>query len=100
MDYKAEAVNRMQKYIKENITEDLTLAVLSQTCGYSPWYSYRLFLQYTGYSIADYIRKLRLSVSALKLRDQKVKILDAALDACFSASESYSRAFRKEFKMN
>ena len=100
MDYKAQAVYRMQKCIKENMEEKISLSVLSAACGYSPWYSYRLFLQYTGYSPSDYIRKLRLSASALKLRDEKVKIIDVAYAAGFSTPESYSRAFRKEYKLN
>ena len=100
MDYKAEAVCKMQNYIRENITEEITLSALSKACGYSPWYSHRLFAFYTGYSPSDYIRKLKLSLSALKLRDEKIKITDAALDAGFSAPESYQRAFYKEFGLN
>ncbi len=95
MDHKAEAVFRMQNYIRENIDKEITLSALSSGCGYSPWYAYRLFLLYTGYSPADYIRKLRLSNSALKLRDEHVKIIDVALDAGFSTPESYQRAFFK-----
>lgn len=100
VDFKAEAVYKMQNFIRENITEEITLAALSSACGYSPWYSYRLFLLYTGYSPSDYVRKLRLSVSALRLRDERVKIIDAALDAGFSTPESYTRAFYKEFGLN
>lgn len=100
MDYKAEAVYKMQKYIKENITEEITLSALSSAAGYSPWYSYRLFVQYTGLSPSDYIRKLKLSVSALRLRDERVKIIDIAFDAGFSTPESYQRAFYKEFGLN
>jgi len=100
LDYKKEAVYKMQNYIRENLSGEITLAVLSSACGYSPWYSYRLFVLYTGYSPSDYIRKLRLSNSALKLRDKKVKIIDAALDAGFSTPESYQRAFYKEFGLN
>jgi len=91
----------MQNYIRENIDKEITLSALSSGCGYSPWYAYRLFLLYTGYSPADYIRKLRrLSNSALKLRDEHVKIIDVALDAGFSTPESYQRAFFKEFGLN
>lgn len=100
MDFKAEAVYRMQNYIHKNITEEISLSALSSACGYSPWYSYRLFQLYTGFSPSDYIRKLRLSLSALKLRDERVKIIDAALDAGYSTPESYQRAFHKEFGLN
>lgn len=100
MDYKAEAVFKMQKYILKHTTEEITLSALGAECGYSPWYSYRLFLQYTGYSPSDYARKLRLSNSALRLRDNHVKVIDAALDAGYAATDSYQRAFYKEFGLN
>lgn len=100
MDYKAEAVYKMQSYIAEHIGEEITLSALSAACGYSPWYSYRLFQQYTGLSPADYIRKLRLSNSALRFRDERVKIIDVAIDSGFSTPESFQRAFYKEFGLN
>lgn len=100
MDYKAEAVYKMQNYIRDNLSEEINLSALSRVCGYSPWYSYRLFVQYTGHSPSGYVRRLRLSTSALRLRDERVKIIDAAWEAGFSAPESYQRAFYKEFGLN
>lgn len=97
MDFKAEAVYKMQQYIRANIDKEINLSDLSEACGYSPWYAHRLFMAYTGYSPSEYLRKLRLSHSALRLRDEKVKVIDVALDAGFSTAESYSRAFYKEF---
>ena len=49
---------------------------------------------------AAYIRRLRLSKSALKLRDEKVKIIDIALDIGFESVDGYQRAFYKEFGCN
>lgn len=40
---------------------------------FSPWYTHRIFKACTGISPADYIRKLRLSKSALRLRDETMK---------------------------
>lgn len=100
MDYKAEAVYKMQNYILEKISEEIALDDLSTVCGYSPWYSYRLFLQYTGFTPSDYMRKIRLTNSALRLRDEREKVIDVALEAGFSTPESYQRAFFKEFGIN
>ena len=49
---------------------------------------------------AVYIRRLRLSKSALRLRDEKVKIIDVALDSGFESVDGYQRAFYKEFGCN
>ena len=67
---------------------------------FSPWYSYRLFREHTGVSVADYIRRLRLSRSALRLKNGKERIIDAAFHLGFGSVDGYTRAFRKEFGCN
>jgi AraC family transcriptional regulator len=100
MEEKIEAVQRMQDYIAEHLSENITLTVLSSVSYYSPWYSYRLFLQHTNMTPADYVRRLRLSKSAIKLRDESCKIIDAALELGFGSVDGYQRAFFREFGCN
>lgn len=100
MEEHIEAVQRMQDYIQLNLDKEITMADLSRVSMYSPWYSYRLFVQLLDMTPAVYIRRLRLSKSALRLRDEKVKILDVALDAGFESVDGYQRAFYKEFGCN
>ena len=94
------AVQRMQEYINENITQKITLADLAGASYFSPWYSYRLFKQHTGLAPADYIRKLRLTESAKRLKNDGCKVIDAAYDAGFDSVDGYQRAFRREFNCN
>lgn len=94
------AVQCMQDYIETHLFENITLAVLSKVSLYSPWYSYRLFVDKLGMTPADYIRKLRLSKSALKLRDNDCKIVDVAFEMGFGSVDGYQRAFRREFLCN
>lgn len=94
------AVQRMQDYIEAHLYEDITLADLAKVSLFSPWYSYRLFKSYTNYTPVDYIRRLRLSKSAMLLRDEKRKIIDIAYDMGFQSIEGYQRAFFKEFGCN
>ena len=100
MDERIEAVQRMQDYIESNLAEDILLADLAKAAGYSPWYSYRLFHSLLHMTPAVYIRRLRLSKSALRLRDEKVKIIDVAYDSGFESVDGYQRAFYKEFGCN
>lgn len=100
MQETVEAVQRMQDYIEENLGGNITLAALSRVSLYSPWYSYRLFTQWTGLTPADYIRRLRLSKSALKLRDQVCRIADVAFEMGFGSVDGYQRAFQREFGCN
>ena len=100
MEEHREAVQRMQDYIAEHLWENITLADLSAVSLFSPWYSYRLFTQWTNMTPADYIRRFRLSKSALKLRDEACKILDVALELGFGSVDGYQRAFFREFGCN
>ena len=76
------------------------MADVARVSLFSPWHARRLFIEYTGVTPSDYIRKLRLKQSALKLRDEDVKVLDVALDLGFGSVDGYQRAFRKEFGCN
>ena len=100
MDERIEAVQRMQDYIENNLAQDISLAELAKAAGYSPWYSYRLFQSLLHMTPAVYIRRLRLSQSALRLRDEKGKIIDVAYDSGFESVDGYQRAFYKEFGCN
>ncbi len=100
MKEQAEAVQRMQDYIGENLNENITLAGLSRVSLFSPWYSYRLFKQWTGLTPSDYIRRLRLSMTALKLRDERCRIADVAYEYGFGSVDGFQRAFFREFGCN
>lgn len=100
MREKIDAVQRMQDYIETHLFENITLADLSNASLFSPWHSHRLFVNQVGITPADYIRKLRLSKSALKLRDDPCRITDVAFDMGFRSVDGYQRAFQREFGCN
>ena len=100
MQEQIEAVQQMQEYIEKHLRENISFADVAKVSLFSPWYARRLFLEYTGVTPSEYIRKLRLKQSALKLRDEDVNILDVALDSGFGSVDGYQRAFRKEFGCN
>ena len=81
-DRKNEAVQKMQEYIKKHLNEPISLTDLSKVSFYSPWYSHRIFVELLHMTPADYIRRFRLSQSALCLRDEQVKIADVAFSQC------------------
>ena len=100
MQEQIEAVQRMQEHIEAHLCEKISFADVAKASLFSPWYDRRLFLEYTGVTPAEYTRKLRLKQSALRLRDEDVKVLDVALDFGFGSVDGYQRAFRKEFGIN
>jgi len=93
------AVQRMQDYIDQHLAEPITLHMLADAAGYSPWHSARLFKELTGKAPFDYIRALRLSRAAIRLRDEDVRVVDVAFDFVFDSHEGFTRAFSREFGM-
>ena len=91
------AVQRMQNYITGHINEPITLLMLAKAAGYSPYHAARMFKELTGKTPFDYIRRMRLTRSALRLRDEKVKVVDVAFDFVFDSHEGFTRAFAREF---
>lgn len=94
------AVQRMQDYIETHIGEEITPAGLAAAALYSPWYSYRIFRELTGLTPADYVRRLRLSKSALRLKNTDCRIADVAFEMGFGSVDGYQRAFYREFGVN
>lgn len=91
------AVQRMQDYIEAHLEAEITMAELSKASLFSPWHSYRLFRAYTGLTPADYIRRLRLAKSALRLKNGDCRVIDAAFSLGFGSADGYTRAFCREF---
>ena len=100
MDERIEAVQRMQDYIAGHLDVEISMADLAEAARYSPWYAHRLFREHTGYGPAEYIRRMRLAQSALRLKAEHARIIDVAFDLGFSSVDGYTRAFRKEFGIN
>ena len=93
------AVQRMQDYIEAHLEEKIAMTDLAREAAFSPWYSHRLFQDYTGLTPASYIRRLRLAKAALRLKHESGRIIDAAFDSGFGSVDVFTRAFSREFGM-
>lgn len=100
MNEQVEAVQIMQNYIEEHLFENISFVDVAKASFFSPWYARRLFLSYVGITPSQYIRKLRLKEAALKLRDERAKVIDIAFAFGFTSVDGFQRAFQKEFGCN
>lgn len=94
------AVQRMQDYLAAHVEDEVTIEDLADVSLFSPWHSYRLFKRYTGLTPADYQRRMRLSNSAARLREEGRRVADIAFESGFGSVDGYQRAFRREFGCN
>lgn len=100
MDEQRQAVRRMQIYISEHICDDITMEDIAKAGSFSPWYARKLFINCLGISPTVYVRRLKLSKSAMILRDEECQILNVAMSMGFGSVDGYQRAFRREFGCN
>ncbi len=94
------AVEKMQRFIATNLDKRITLAELARAGNYSQSHAARVFKVLTGKNPFDYIRSLRMTEAARRLRDGSQKIIDIALDFVFDTHEGFTRSFTKEFGIN
>lgn len=107
MNYK-HRLEKVTDYIGKHLDEKLTLEQLSDIACFSKYHFHRLFTAYTGLSLKQYIRWLRLKRAAHQLiANQEKSIIEIAIDAGFESHEAFSRAFKQscgvspnEFRLN
>lgn len=91
------AVQRMQDYIEDHLTEPVTLADLARAAHYSMYHSARVFKETTGRTPFEYLRMRRLSAAALELSMERKRVVDVAFDFVFDSHAGFTRAFARQF---
>jgi len=81
-------------YIEEHISEDIDFAEVAKIVCCGVYQFGRIFSYVVGVSLAEYIRKRRLSLAALELQTG-AKVIDTALKYGYNSPESFARAFRE-----
>jgi AraC-like DNA-binding protein/predicted transcriptional regulator YdeE len=84
----------------QNYQDDISLQDLAEAAIYSPWQALRVFSEITGKTPFAYIRDIRLSEAAKKLRDSKLSVLDIALSLAFGTHEGFTKAFSRQFGLS
>lgn len=82
-------------YIEANLDGDISIKKVAEIAASSPFHFQRMFSMLTGVTVADYIRKRRLTLSAQELAAAKCKVIDAALKYGYETPESFTKAFRR-----
>lgn len=87
-------VDEIDRCIKNNNDETLTLRCLSGKLGYSEFHTTRKFKEITGMQFRDYLRNRRLAFALKEVRDSNKSLLEISLAYGFSSHEAFTRAFR------
>ena len=90
----------MLTIFKQTLARIFLLKQLSEVACYSKFHFNRIFSEYMGESVYQYIKRLRLEKSAeLLMGNSNISITDVALMCGFENSSSFAKSFKNHFKM-
>jgi AraC family transcriptional regulator len=95
-DSNNDRISYVIKYIRENITEDLSIELLSRKANMSESNFYRTFKHELGSSPNDFIIDEKLKIAESVLRNPKLSIKEAYLSAGFNSFSYFCRIFKKK----
>nr|WP_155669444.1 GyrI-like domain-containing protein [Ornithinibacillus caprae] len=77
------------------MTSDIEIEHIAKVACMSKFHYQRTFHILTGVTVAEYIRKRRLTFAAQELNQTNQRVIDIALKYGYETPESFSKAFRK-----
>ena len=89
----------MLVHIQANLDQDLSLEALANRVRLSHFHFHRLFRSAVGETLKQYTQRLRLERAANRLVINDAPIVDVALDSGFQSHETFSRQFKRRFKV-
>ena len=89
-------MNRVAEFVQTHLCHDLSLAVLAEQTGFSPYHFARLFRQATGESPHKYVMRQRIAHAARLLVAGKLPLAQIALECGFANQSHFTQAFRRQ----
>lgn len=91
-----EGLNAAINYIEAHLQDDIDLKQAAKYAASSVDGFSRLFSNLTGITIAEYIRRRRLTKAAYSLQQTDIKVIDIAVEYGYENSDTFCRAFKKQ----
>ncbi|WP_338706985.1 AraC family transcriptional regulator [Paenibacillus amylolyticus] len=93
-------MNRALDYIEMNLVGEIELKEIAQ-CAYCSSYQFqRMFSFITNVSLAEYIRRRRLTLAAIELQNSDRRVVDIAIKYGYESPVSFARAFQSLHGVN
>lgn len=93
-------IRDLVEWVECHLEEHLHLDDIAEKSGYSKWHLQRAFKETAKITLGTYVRYRRLSKVAIELRLTKNSMNDIATKYCFDSPQSFSRAFKRHFKIS
>ncbi|NFI93386.1 AraC family transcriptional regulator [Clostridium botulinum] len=94
-----DSMNKAVEYIEDNITEKLDIEKVAKIALSSPFHFQRMYHVITGVTIAEYVRRRRLTLAAQDIISGE-KIINVAYTYGYETPEAFTKAFRRMYGMS
>ena len=88
-------LRRVKEYIEANLGQDVSISVLAQVAGLSPYHFCRLFRQSTGQSAHQYFLQRRIELAKRLCRDPELGLAGIAYTCGFSHQTHLTTVFKR-----
>lgn len=85
-------------YIKDNLTEDLSLEIIAEQMSLSPIYFHTLFKASVGKTLRDYVEEQRIKKAINLLQTTDYSLTKIAFECGFSSQSYFSYVFKRRMK--
>jgi len=92
-----ERMNNAVNYIENNLCGSIDLETLARITCQSVTSFQRTFSIVTEMSVSEYIRRRRMSLAAIELKNSTAKVIDISLKYGYDSPEAFTRAFKEIF---
>jgi len=87
-------MNAAVNYLEEHILEQPDLEKLSRLAACSPHHFQRIFTYIGGITLTEYLRRRRMSLAAVDLKNENAKVIDIAAKYGYESPTAFTRAFQ------
>lgn len=89
-----ERLNQSMNYIEEHLTQEPDYQQLAQIACCSGYHYQRMFTYMAGITLAEYIRRRKMSLAAVDLQSGDARVIDIAGKYGYSSPTAFNRAFQ------
>ncbi|MCM1174041.1 MAG: AraC family transcriptional regulator [Blautia sp.] len=89
-----ERLNQSKDYIEAHLTDEIDYGQLGRIACCSAYHFQRMFAYMAGVTLAEYIRRRKMSLAAVDLQGGDVKVIDVAEKYGYNSPTAFNRAFQ------
>ncbi|MCA0757791.1 helix-turn-helix domain-containing protein [Paenibacillus sp. N4] len=91
----SQVIGKVQRYMEEHLGEEFSREEIAEQVFLNPAYLSRLFRRETGFSLTDYLVRLRIDRARIGLEKTNERISDIALAVGYANFSHFSKLFKK-----